>query len=66
MNARSIITRDYEGKLRFGLVKNKANSKPIAGLWPEIRNKPNGYRMTDLETQFTEHDLAKQSQFCRS
>jgi hypothetical protein len=36
MNANSVITRDYGENARFGLKKNKANSKPIAGLWPEI------------------------------
>jgi len=39
---------DYEEKQRFGFEKNKANSKPIAGLWPEIRNKTNGCGMTDI------------------
>jgi len=37
---------------------NKANSKPIAGLWPKIRNKLDVCGMTD-------HDLKKQSQFIK-
>ena len=26
---------DFSGFMRFLVAKNKANSKPIAGLWPE-------------------------------
>jgi len=79
MNLTSIIIRNYEENRRFGLEKNKANSKPISGLWPEIRqlrlcsrtsvapcrsgNKMNECGMTALKAQFTEHDLKKQSQF---
>jgi len=32
---------DYEEFHALGRRKNKANSEPIAGLWPEIRNELN-------------------------
>jgi hypothetical protein len=48
---------------RFGTVEKQTQSKPMAGLWPEIPNTKleilnmtNGYHLT-------EHDLKKQSQF---
>jgi hypothetical protein len=39
MNANLVITRDYGENSQFWLEKNKAKTNPIAGLWPEIRNK---------------------------
>ena len=32
-------------------------TKPIAGVCPEILNKPNGCGMTAIKARFTEHDL---------
>ncbi|TKJ33178.1 MAG: hypothetical protein CEE38_21200 [Planctomycetes bacterium B3_Pla] len=36
-------TRDYEENHAFRLRKNKANSKPIGGPWPEARKHGNLY-----------------------
>jgi len=38
---------DYEEFHALRRRKNKANSKPNAGLWVEIPKKPNGCGMTD-------------------
>jgi len=63
MNVSSDTTRDYKEKQRFWLEKNKANSKPILGLWPVIGNETNGCGMTRLNGRLKECDLKKQSQF---
>ena len=62
--------RDYDDFAALRLWKNKPNSKPNAGLWPEIRStkyeilkKPNGCVMAAPQAQLTEYDFAKQSQF---
>jgi len=34
------MKKGYEDSCDFGRRKNKANSKPIGGLWPEILSKP--------------------------
>jgi len=49
---------DYEEFHALRWRKNKPNSKPIADLWPEIRNKLN-------RCQMAESILKKQSQFLR-
>ena len=50
------MKRDYGEISRFWLEKNKPNSKPIAGLWPEILNKLIGCGMTESKAHLNEHD----------
>ena len=38
MNVKSFQEKDYDDFAGLRRQKNKANSKPIAGLWPEIRS----------------------------
>ena len=38
INAISLFTKDYENFMLHESQKNKAKTKPIAGLWPEIRS----------------------------
>jgi len=59
---KSVIVMDYGDLYGWGQQKNKANSKPIAGLWLEILNKRHRSQMTALKAQFTEPHLKKQSQ----
>jgi len=42
----------YEDFRGFGRRKNKANSKPIAGLWPEILNQDEGCGMANESADF--------------
>ncbi len=36
MNVNKVLTKDYEEKSDWTPGENEPNSKPIAGLWPEI------------------------------
>jgi len=46
MIASFYYTRNYENNTRFEGAEKQSQTKPIAGLWPEILNKTNGYGMT--------------------
>jgi len=47
-DVKSILTMSYGDFDGPGRRENKANSKPIAGLWLEIRNGLNGSRIMEL------------------
>ena len=65
MNISIYMKGDYEEFQALRRRKNKPNSKPIVGLWPEIVNNTNGCGMIAAKAQFTELQLKKQSQFAK-
>jgi hypothetical protein len=80
MNISSFITSKYENLGIWWIGKNKPNSKPIAGLWPEIRstksqilNKFEGsnVQMTKIDSFYHSVPLGlsafvAMSQFCKT